>query len=123
MALYYTCNTFQTGCNYQLCVACAEVVEDCSTVQLPAPQPKPKPPAVTNPFFEPQKKKAAQGGGISKPQGKGGKKKKKDRQPAIVRAAKGVRNFSPNPFPVDSALLLTNCLIRMRVQVRGRRAH
>ena len=52
VALYYTrhaCN----NCIYQLCVACAEVVEDCGTVPLPAPPPKPRPPAVTNPFFEP----------------------------------------------------------------------
>ena len=36
-------------------MACAEVVEHCGTVPLPAPLPNPKPPAVTNPFFEPER--------------------------------------------------------------------
>ena len=75
VALYYTCHA-RNNCIYQLCVACAEVVEHCGTVPLPAPLPNPKPPAVTNPFFEPRKNKAAKGGGIFKPQG--GKKKKID---------------------------------------------
>ena len=75
VALYYTCNT-HNNCIHQLCMACAEVVEYCGTLPLPAPPPNSKPPTVTNPFFEPRKNKAAKGGGISKPQG--GKKKKTD---------------------------------------------